>query len=116
MPYELALKGIVAGTLVVLATEYGDRNPVLFAILISLPLTSIIGLSYLWIEHGDSQRIIDSSWAILWIVLPSVVLFVALPLLLRAGLHFWLAMPLACLIMAGAYWGYAKLLGRLGLG
>jgi hypothetical protein len=116
MPYELALKGIVAGTLVVLATEYGARNPLVFAILISLPLTSIIGLSYLWIEHGDRQRVIDSSWSILWIVLPSVVLFIALPLLMKAGAHFWVAMPAACLIMAGAYWGYARLLARWGLG
>lgn len=116
MPYELALKGIIAGTLVVLATEYGDRNPLVFAILISLPLTSIIGLSFLWMEHRDAQRVIDSSWAILWIVLPSVVLFIALPLLMRAGMHFWLAMPAACLTMAAAYWGYAKLLARWGLG
>jgi hypothetical protein len=116
MPYELALKGIIAGTLVVLATEYGDRNPLVFAILISLPLTSIIGLSYLWIEHGDRQKVIDASWSILWIVLPSVVLFIALPLLMRAGVHFWLAMPTSIGVMAAAYWGYAKLLTRWGLG
>lgn len=116
MPYELALKGIIAGVLVVAATEAADRSPALAAILVSLPLTSIIALAVLWTEKGDEQQVIDFSWAILWIVLPSLVLFAALPLLMKAGLHFWVAMPLACGIMALTYWGYAKLLARWGLG
>ena len=116
MPYELALKGIIAGVLVVAATEAADRSPALAAILVSLPLTSIIALSVLWVEKGDEQQVIDLSWAILWIVLPSLVLFAALPLLMKAGLHFWVAMPLACAIMALTYFGYAKLLSKWGLG
>ena len=116
MPYELALKGIIAGVLVVAATEAADRSPALAAILVSLPLTSIIALSVLWAEKGDEQQVIDLSWAILWIVLPSLVLFAALPLLMKAGLHFWVAMPLACAIMALTYWGYAKVLAKFGLG
>ena len=113
---ELALKGIIAGVLVVAATEASRRSTALAAILVSLPLTSIIALAVLWVDTGDEQQVIDLSWAILWIVLPSVVLFIALPLLMRLGLHFWAALPLACAIMAGAYWVYAQVLERVGLG
>lgn len=116
MPYELALKGIIAGILVVAATEAADRSPALAAILVSLPLTSIIALAVLWTDTHDERQVADLSWAILWIVLPSLVLFAALPLLMRAGLHFWIALPLACAIMALTYWGYARLLARMGLG
>lgn len=113
---ELAFKGVVAGVLVVAATEASRRSVALAAILVSLPITSIVALAVLWVDTGDEQQVIDLSWAILWIVLPSVVLFLALPLLLRAGVHFWLALPTACAVMAGAYWAYAKVLARFGLG
>jgi hypothetical protein len=113
---ELALKGIISGTLVVAATEASRRSTAAAAILVSLPLTSIIALAVLWLDTGDERQVMDLSWAILWIVLPSVVLFVALPLLMRAGLAFWPALIASCAIMAVTYVGYAKLLTRFGLG
>lgn len=113
---ELALKGTIAGILVAAALAAQEKSTALAAILVSLPLTSIIALAVLWTDTGSRREVMDLSWAILLIVLPSVVLFIALPLLMRAGVHFWLAMPLACAIMAAAYWGYAKLLAKVGLG
>lgn len=113
---ELALKGIIAGTLVVAATEASRRSTAAAAIIVSLPLTSIIALAVLWHDTGDERQVIDLSWAILLIVLPSVVLFLALPLFMRAGVHFWAALPLSCAVMAVAYWCYAALLSRIGLG
>lgn len=113
---ELALKGTIAGVLVAAALWAQERSTALAAILVSLPLTSIIALSVLWVDSGSREEVSELSWAILVIILPSAVLFIALPLLLRAGLHFWIAMPAACAVMAAAYWAYAKLLARVGLG
>jgi predicted membrane protein len=113
---ELALKGTIAGIIVAAALWAQERSTALAAILVSLPLTSIIALSVLWVDTGSRDEVSDLSWAILLVVLPSVVLFVALPLLLRTGMGFWVAMPLACATMAAAYWAYAKLLARIGLG
>lgn len=113
---ELALKGVVAGALVVAATEASRRSTALAAILVSLPITSIVALAVLWLDTHDTREVSDLSWAILWIVLPSVVLFITLPLLLRVGMHFWPALALSCLVMAGAYALYAKLLTRIGIG
>lgn len=113
---ELALKGAIAGVLVTAALWAQERSTALAAILVSLPLTSIIALSVLWVDTGSREEVSDLSWAILLVVLPSAVIFVALPLLLRAGLHFWLALPAACAVMAGAYWAYAKLLARIDVG
>lgn len=113
---DLILKGTIAGVLVAAALAAQERSTALAAMLVSLPLTSIIALAVLWTDTGSREDVMDLSWAILLIVLPSVVLFIALPLLMRVGVHFWVALPLACAIMAVAYWGYAKLLARIGLG
>jgi predicted membrane protein len=113
---ELLLKGTIAGVLVAAALWAQERSTALAAILVSLPLTSIIALSVLWTSTGSREDVSELSWAILLIILPSVVLFIALPLLLRTGMHFWVAMPLACATMALAYFGYSRLLARIGLG
>lgn len=113
--WQLALKGIISGLIVVAASEAAKRSTVAGAILVSLPLTSILALIWLYSETGSTQQVIDLSYSIMWIVLPSVVLFVALPLLLRAGLPFVAALPVSCLVMAGAYAGYAWGLGKLGV-
>lgn len=112
---ELALKAAVSGILVAAATEAARRSTVVGAVLISLPVASILALAWLWLETGDVQRVSQFSWATMWIVLPSVVLFLALPVLLRHGLPFWLALVLSCGIMALAYVGWAGLLARLGV-
>ncbi len=113
---DLVLKGTIAGVLVASALWAQERSTALAAILLSLPLTSIIALAFLWNDTHSEREVSDLSWAILLIVVPSVVLFVALPLLLRVGVHFWIALPLACAVMAATYWGYAKLLAKFGLG
>jgi predicted membrane protein len=113
---EFAIKGAIAGVIVAAALAAQERSTALAAILVSLPLTSLIALAVLWVDTGSREQVSELSWAILLIVLPSVVVFIALPLLLRAGVHFWIALPVACGLMALAYWGYAKLLARVGLG
>jgi len=55
------------------------------------------------------------SHGIFWMVLPSLVLFIVLPLLLRGGLGFWLSLGAACFATAAAYFGMVKILGVLGV-
>lgn len=113
---DVVVKGAVAGVLVAGVLAVQGRSTALAAILVSLPITSIIALAAVWIDTGSRRDVTDLSWAVLLIVLPSVVVFVALPLLMRTGLHFWPALLLSCAVMAGSYWLYAKLLARVGIG
>lgn len=113
---DILVKGAVAGLLVAGVLAVQERSTALAAILVSLPITSIIALAAVWLGTGSRRDVTDLSWAILLIVLPSVLVFIALPLLMRTGLHFWPALLLACGVMACGYWLYAKLLARVGIG
>jgi len=53
--------------------------------LASLPLTLLLAFIWLYLGAGSAQRVADLSQSILWLALPSLTLFVALPLLLRAA-------------------------------
>jgi hypothetical protein len=110
----LIIKALLSGLVVALASEAARRWTLVGAVLISLPLTSILALAWLYWDTRDGQQVIDLSWSILWVVVPSLVFFIALPVLMRAGMVFVPALLVACAITAVAYaaWiGIARALG-----
>ena len=70
---------------------------------------------WLYRDTQNGDEVADLSWSILWVVVPSLIFFIVLPLALRST-PFWAAMLLACVVTAIGYgvWVYAA--RRLGLG
>jgi hypothetical protein len=112
---RIALKILISAVVITAVSEIGKRSTLVAAILASLPLTSLLAITWLYVDTGDTNQVIDLSKGIFWAVLPSLLFFVLLPLFLRAGMRFPLAMVLASGSMAIAYAGYGWLLGRLGV-
>ncbi len=107
------IKILVTATLIAAVSELGKKFSLLAAILASLPLTSILALSWLYFETRSIEKVCALSSGIFWAILPSLFFFIALPVLLRAGLRFPWAMMLSCLLMFGAYTGYAAIVRKL---
>lgn len=101
---------IVAGV-----SELGKRYSWIAAILASLPLTSILALTWLYWDTGDEVKVANLSYGILWAILPSVLFFIALPISMKLGLKFPMALIVASTIMVAGYTGYVVLLKRLGV-
>jgi hypothetical protein len=99
----LLLKALLSGLIVAAASEVARRWPGAGALIVSLPLVSLLTFIWLWRDTGDSERIAALSQSTFWFFLPSMPLFLALPLMLRAGLGFWLALALACLLTIALY-------------
>ena len=110
----LLLKALLSGAVVAAASEAARRSSLLGAVLVSLPLTSILALVWLYRDTGDAAEAASLSWSILLVVVPSVVFFVALPLLLRS-LGFWPSLVLACAVTALAYGVWIWVARRLGV-
>jgi hypothetical protein len=97
------LKLLISAGIITGASEVAKRSPVLAALIVSLPLTSLLTLSWTWVETPDPARITALSHGILAYTLPSLVFFLLLPLGLKLGIHFWLSLLLSALLTAGAY-------------
>ncbi len=110
----LAKVGITA-LMVVAISELGKRSPFWGAALASLPLTSLLAFIWMRIDGGGAEQIASLSMGIFWLVVPSLVLFVMLAALLRAGIGFWPALGLSCAATAAAYAGMVPLLTRMGV-
>jgi hypothetical protein len=94
----LFVKAAVSGVLVALSAEVARRYVGWGALIASLPLVSVLGMIWLWRDTRDVERLADFSLATVWYVAPSLPMFVVIPLLLRAGLGFWLSLALGCVL------------------
>jgi hypothetical protein len=113
--FQYSLKIFISALLLVAVAELAKRSSFWAAALASVPLTSLLAFIWLYIDTGDMQRVSALSHGIFWLVLPSLVLFISLPLLLRNGVNFWLSLGISCLATVIAYISMVKLLDVLGI-
>ncbi len=113
--WQYALKIIFSAILLIAVTELAKRSSFWGAALASLPLTSLFAFIWLYLDTGEIEPVAALSQGIFWLVVPSLLLFIALPLLLRVGLNFWLSLTAACFVTALAYFGMIKLLAWFGV-
>jgi len=109
------LKAALSGILVMAASETARKSPALGALIASLPLVSVLGMIWLWRDTGDVARIASHAQATFWYVLPSLPMFLLMPALLRAGVHFYLSLALSCLLTVVLYFAMILLLKRWGI-
>lgn len=113
--FYLAVKAVISGILIAAASEMAKRFPGFGALIASLPLVSVIGMLWLWSDKPDAENMAVHAGATFWYVLPSLPMFLLIPVLLRAGVPFWLSLTLGCLLTVALYSAMTILGPRLGL-
>jgi len=103
-------KGVLSGAIVVIASEIAKKSSIFGALIVSLPIVSILSLFWLYNDTKDTSKVADFAEGILWLVIPAISLFVILPYLLRRDWSFGAAMAVGifCTIIAyviGIYLG-----------
>lgn len=110
-----ALKIFVTAFIIVLVSEIAKRSSGFAALIASLPLTSLLAIIWLHIDGLESTQIAMLSGQIFWLVLPSLVFFLALPLLLKRGLGFWPSLGFSTTATIVCYFALLPLLRRFGV-
>ena len=101
--FNLVGKGLFSGAVIVTASEIAKRSAVFGALVISLPLASIMSMTWLYNDTEDTAQVADFAESILWLVIPSMLLFLILPFLLRRGWGFETSMALGIVATIVAY-------------
>jgi hypothetical protein len=109
------IKCVLSGIIIAAVSEIAKRSPTLGALVVSLPLVSLLGILWLWRDTGDIERIASHAESTFWYVLPSLPMFLALPAMLRAGVGFWPAMAASCILTIVLYFITAWALSRFGI-
>jgi hypothetical protein len=110
-----AIKAGLSGLIVAAVSEVARRFPGWGGLIASLPLVSILAMIWLYRDSGDTEKVAALSSSALWFFIPSVPMFVAIPLLLRAGVGFWPTMAIAISGTLALYAGFFWIASRLGM-
>ena len=113
--FYLILKAAVSGLIIAVVSETAKRSPGLGALIVSLPLVSILGMIWLWRDTADPVRMAAHVGATFWYVLPSLPMFLVIPALLKRGVGFWPALGAGCVLTIGLYLAMTTLGPRFGL-
>ncbi len=111
----LILKAAISGLIVATVSEIAKRSPGFGALVVSLPLVSILAMIWLWRDTQDADRLAAHAEATFWYVLPSLPMFLLIPVLLRHGISFWGALALGCAVTVILYAAVAALGPRFGI-
>ena len=114
MTYYL-VKIVVTTILVVAIAEISKRSTFAGAVLASVPLISVLAITWLYIDSKDVTKVSTLSTSIFWLVIPSMALFLTLPLLLKQGLNFYLSIGISIMITIGCYWIMVSALDHFGI-
>ena len=107
------IKAIMAGLIVAVAATLSERSPRLGALVVALPIISILTMTIMWAKNNSVENIAVHSESTFWLVLPSLPMFLILPWLLRTGWTYWTALGICILGTASLYLLMRQFLGGL---
>lgn len=111
----LLVKAALSGIIIAIVSEVARRSPAFGALIVSLPLVSLLGILWLWRDTGDVQRIADHMQATFWYVIPSLPMFLMVPILLRSGVGFWWSLGVGCGLTVLLYFMTVLAAARFGI-
>jgi hypothetical protein len=93
----LITKYLITAAIVVGVSELAKRSDRLGALLASLPLVTLLALTWLHVEKQPASKITNHAWYTFWYVVPTLPMFLAFPALFtRYG--FWPALGLSAVM------------------
>ena len=101
--FYLTIKALLSGIVVAAVSEIAKRHPGWGALIAFLPLVSILGMIWLWRDTHDPLRMAAHAEATFWFVLPSLPMFLLVPLMLRQGMSFRASLITGCVLTVALY-------------
>lgn len=98
------VKVALTAVLIIVISEIAKRSSFLGALLASIPLVSVLAMLWLYIDTQDVAKVSALASSIFWLVLPSLALFISLPMLLKYGVNFYVSMSISIGVTIVCYW------------
>ncbi len=99
----LIIKTLVTAIIIVAVSEIAKRYTWTAAIIVSLPMTSLLAFVWLYWDTKDAQKVIELSYSTIIMSLPSFIFFIVLPILLKLKQNFLFSLIISIISTAVAY-------------
>tara|TARA_B100000579_G_scaffold310877_1_gene260521 strand:- start:60 stop:413 length:354 start_codon:yes stop_codon:yes gene_type:complete len=97
------IKVFISSGIIVLVSEIAKKNNLFGGFIASIPLISVLSMIWLYIDTNDIDKVKALSNGILWMVAPSMALFIIFPILVNYGIKFYLSLTISILITMVCY-------------
>ena len=113
-PFDI-VKLLITALIIHFVNKIQLVNDRLSALLIALPLTSLLAM--IWMHHGkqSTERLANHAEGTFWFVLPTLPMFLIFPWMLRNGWGFWAALAANCVITVALFWLTVIVLRKFGI-
>lgn len=111
----LIVRALLSGIIVAIIAVVSRRSPGLGGLIASLPLVSTLGMIWLWHDTGDREAVATYIGSALWYFLPTIPMFIIMPIMLRHGVDFWLTLVSGVIMTMLLYMAMNRLLAMAGI-
>ena len=101
MMFNIA-KILISALIIFVASEIGKKDTLLGAIIVSLPMISLLTISWIYFETRDVDKIINFAYGVFAMIMPSLSFFITLPYFLKK-INFIPSMFLSISVMVLLY-------------
>ena len=112
---QYIIKTLISAVIIVAVAEISKRSSLIGALLASLPIVSLLAMLWLYLDTKDAAKVASLATGIFWLVLPSLSLFITLPMLLRAKVNFYLSLGASVVVMLACYGTMLFILKKFGV-
>ena len=107
------IKTIVTALIIVLVSEIAKKYTWAAAVIVSIPLTSLLAFIWLYYDTRDVQKVIDLSLGTIVMTIPSILFFILLPIMLKFKQNFTFSIVVAVLSTSLAYFFFIILIKKI---
>ena len=94
----IIIKLIISSGIITIVSEISKKSSFIGGLVASIPLISVLSMIWLYIDSKDIEKIKNLSTSIFWMVIPSLILFLSLPILINIGFNFWFSLIIAIIL------------------
>ena len=109
------IRAALSGVIIAVIALVSRRYPGVGGLVASLPLISVLGMVWLWRDTGDREAVAAYLSSAFWYFLPTIPMFLFMPMMLRHGISFWLTLTVGIAVTILLYVAMNRALAAFGI-
>ena len=98
MIFHYFIKVFISSGIILLVSEIAKKDNLIGGLIASIPIVSVLSMIWLYIDTNDIDKVKALANGILWMIFPSISLFIVLPILINCGVKFYLSLSISIIL------------------
>ena len=101
--FHYFIQVFISSGIILLVSEIAKRDNFFGGLIASIPLVYVLSIIWLYVDTNGIDKVKALANGILWMIVPSMSLFIVFPILINYGIKFYLSLTISILITMVCY-------------